>query len=69
MNTITTKSAWQALKQHHVDIGDMHLRQFFVENSQREKRWDLDATGLYLDDAKILINAKPVAYLAALAHD
>ncbi len=69
MKTVTSRPAWQALVQHHAGIGNMHLREFFAEDSQRGRRWHVEAAGLYLDYAKNRINPDTVALLAALARD
>ncbi len=61
--------AWQALKKHHGDIGDRHLREIFAADPQRGTRLTAAAAGLYVDYSKHRITGETLALLIRLAEE
>ncbi|MEO8838469.1 MAG: glucose-6-phosphate isomerase, partial [Herbaspirillum sp.] len=66
-SNLTTHPAWQALLEHHKQIGGLHLRQLFADDVQRGPRFSLEAAGLYLDYSKNRITAETLKLLQQLA--
>ncbi len=73
MTTASTKpiatSAWRALKKHHDEIGELHLRDMFAVDRTRGDRLALEAVGLYFDYSKNRINDDTLKLLLQLAKD
>jgi glucose-6-phosphate isomerase len=69
LQVASTRPAWQALLQHHGQIGSTHLRQLFDADPQRGTRYTASATGLYLDYSKQRINDQTLDLLTALARN
>ena len=61
--------AWQALTAHHLQTGQMHLREWFATDAQRGWRYTLEAAGLYLDYSKNRIDDGTLKLLVALATE
>ena len=55
--------AWRALRAHHADVSDLHLRDAFAADPDRAARYSADACGLHLDYAKnrIQFGGRPIA--------
>ena len=66
--SLTTTSEWQALRQHHADVGDRHLRDLFADDPARGERLTVDAVDLHLDYAKHRVTATTIDLLVALAE-
>ncbi len=62
-------SAWRALKKHHDEIGELHLRDMFAADRGRGDRLALDAVGLYFDYSKNRINDDTLKLLLQLANE
>ncbi|HTZ64466.1 MAG TPA: glucose-6-phosphate isomerase [Solirubrobacteraceae bacterium] len=63
------RKSWQALKRHHAEIADVHLRDLFAGDSGRGERLTAEAAGLYLDYSKNRITDETVSLLVALAEE
>jgi glucose-6-phosphate isomerase len=61
--------AWQALAQHHEQIGDEHLRDLFAANPERGERFLAEGAGLILDFSKNRIDEETLRLLIELARD
>ncbi len=66
---LTTRPAWQALRKHHEQIGERHLRELFAEDPERGERLVAEGAGLYLDYSKNRITDETLALLVALAEE
>jgi glucose-6-phosphate isomerase len=65
----TSDSAeWQALAEHHREVGDRHLRDLFAEDPGRGTDLTVRAGDLYLDYSKNRLTRETVRLLAALAE-
>ena len=62
------RDAWAALRRHHEQIRDVHLRTFFAEGRKRGERLVLEAAGLYLDYSKNRVTEETLGLLLALAE-
>jgi len=65
---ITATAAWKALKQHHKDIADKHLRQFFADDPDRGRELTLTVGDLYIDYSKHRVTRETLGLLADLAR-
>jgi glucose-6-phosphate isomerase len=63
------RPAWQALEQHHAQIGEHHLRDLFAGDPGRGERLTAEGAGLYLDYSKNRITDETVALLIQLAQE
>jgi glucose-6-phosphate isomerase len=72
MATQTTRidqtAEWQALRYHHQELGDTHLRELFAADPARGETMTCEAGDLYLDWSKHRATAETVRLLAALAE-
>jgi glucose-6-phosphate isomerase len=64
---LTGLAAWSALRDHHAEIGGLHLRELFADDPGRGERMTLEAEGLYLDYSKNRITDHTIGLLADLA--
>ena len=69
MTRLTETAAWQALKAHHRDIADVHLRDLFAADPTRGETFTAEGAGLYLDYSKNRITAETVSLLVQLAEE
>ncbi|HET7266835.1 MAG TPA: glucose-6-phosphate isomerase [Oleiagrimonas sp.] len=69
MSSLTTSKAWKALETHHKAIARRHLRDLFVKDPQRARRFTAQAAGWRLDYSKHRIDETTVKRLMALARD
>ena len=67
MGTIDS-AEWQALAEHHRQVGERHLRDLFAEDPQRGTDLVVTAGDLYLDYSKNRLTRETVRLLAALAE-
>ena len=65
----TDTPAWQALKAHHAQIQDIHLRELFAADPGRADRFTLEAAGLNLDYSKNRITEHTMELLVKLADE
>src|SRR5580658_9490979 len=61
------RSAWMALKDHHLGIEGVHLRQLFAEDARRGERLAVEGVGIYLDYSKNRITDETLTLLLELA--
>jgi glucose-6-phosphate isomerase len=69
MSELTGSAAWRALRAHHVEIADVHLRDLFVADPGRGERFTADAAGVFLDYSKNRITDETLRLLLALAEE
>lgn len=65
---ITTTPAWNALRKHHQQIGETHLREFFADDPERGTRFTATVGDLYIDYSKHRITDETVRLLVDLAR-
>lgn len=58
MNSIDQINTWKALKKHHQEIADLHMRQLFDEDPQRFERFSLRLGEILFDFSKIALLKK-----------
>ncbi len=66
--SLTESPAWKALRAHHEQIRNVHLRALFRDDPGRGERLTVDAAGLYLDYSKHRVTAETMRLLIALAE-
>ena len=65
---IVATPAWSALQQHHDEIGDKHLREFFDEDPGRGTELALSVGDLYIDYSKHRVTRETLKLLIDLAR-
>jgi glucose-6-phosphate isomerase len=65
---IVATPAWSALQQHHDEIGDKHLREFFDEDPGRGTELALTVGDLYIDYSKHRVTRETLKLLIDLAR-
>jgi len=65
---LSERPAWKALRQHHAEIQNMHLRQLFGDDPRRGERFAFEALGLYFDYSKNRITDETIGLLLELAN-
>jgi glucose-6-phosphate isomerase len=65
---ITATPAWDALRKHHEQIGETHLRQFFDDDPDRGRDLTLELGDLYIDYSKHRITRETLRLLIELAR-
>ena len=65
---ITALSEWKACEAHSRDMQDIHLRDFFNQDSDRQTNFSLQVGDLYLDYSKNRITSKTLMLLNRLAN-
>ena len=65
---ITATSAWKALSKHHDQIVGTHLREFFAEDPDRGREFNITVGDLYIDYSKHRINRETLKLLTDLAR-
>ncbi|OBK11744.1 glucose-6-phosphate isomerase [Mycobacterium asiaticum] len=65
---ITATPAWDALRRHHDQIGETHLRQFFADDPDRGRELTLTVGDLYIDYSKHRITRETIQLLIDLAR-
>ena len=68
MSTLTLSSAWVALQAHQRNIAQKHLRELFVQDSQRFNKFSLKFNDILMDFSKHPVNTETVRLLIALAR-
>jgi glucose-6-phosphate isomerase len=66
---LTQRPSWQALEEHHGQIGTRHLRELFADDPKRGERLTAEGAGLYLDYSKNRVTEETVKLLVALAEE
>ena len=66
--SLTDWPEWQALIDHHREIGDAQLRELFAADPERGERMTLEVGDLYLDWSKNRVTDETMRLLAALAE-
>jgi glucose-6-phosphate isomerase len=65
---LVDRAEWQALAEHHCEIGVRHLRELFDGDPGRGERLVVEAAGLYLDYSKNRVTDETLRRLVALAN-
>ncbi len=65
---ISATSEWDALRKHHAQIGDTHLRQLFDDDPDRGRELTVTVGDLYIDYSKHRITRETVKLLTDLAR-
>jgi glucose-6-phosphate isomerase len=65
---ISESPEWQALSEHHRELGDVHLRDLFDQDPGRGRELTCRAGDLYLDYSKNRLTRETVRLLVALAE-
>lgn len=65
---ITATPAWNALRRHHDEIGQTHLRQFFADDPNRGREFTVTVGDLYIDYSKHRITRETIGLLVDLAR-
>ena len=68
MNSIDQINTWKALKKHHQEIADLHMRQLFDEDPQRFERFSLRLGEILFDFSKNRIVEETLVLLCDLAR-
>jgi glucose-6-phosphate isomerase len=68
VDPLRNRPAWTALTEHCTKIQNVHLRQFFAEDSQRSERFTIETLGLYFDYSKHRITEETLHLLIELAE-
>ncbi len=66
---LTSRPAWAALRAHHAEIADTHLRELFAADPERGQRLALEACGIYLDYSKNRVTHDTLRLLLQLADE
>jgi glucose-6-phosphate isomerase len=66
---ISATPAWNALRKHHDQIGETHLRQFFADDPDRGRNFTVTVGDLYIDYSKHRITDETVRLLVDLARE
>src|SRR6202000_579413 len=65
---ISATSAWKALGKNHDQIVGTHLREFFAEDPDRGREFNITVGDLYIDYSKHRINRETLKLLTDLAR-
>ena len=68
MNSIDQVNTWKALKKHHQEIADLHMRQLFDEDPQRFERFSLRLGEILFDFSKNRVIKETLTLLCDLAR-
>jgi len=69
MTQLTESAAWQALKTHHNDMKDVHMRHLFAQDKERFNRFSITFNGILFDYSKNIITDETKEKLIALAKE
>jgi glucose-6-phosphate isomerase len=69
MTTLTGSRAWEALRAHHAEVKDTHLRELFAKDAERGHRFAVEAVGIYADFSKQRITSRTLELLLSLAAE
>ncbi len=65
----TATAAWQQLKQHFVEMQQVHMRELFKQDTNRFERFSLHMDDILFDYSKNIITEKTVTLLLQLANE
>lgn len=68
MNSIDQINTWKALKKHHLEIADLHMRQLFDEDPHRFERFSLRLGEILFDFSKNRVIKETITLLCDLAR-
>lgn len=68
-STVTHSAIWQSLQQHHHDIQQQHMRDWFHQDPHRFERFNVSAAGLQLDYSKNRITEHTMTLLLQWANE
>ena len=68
MNSIDQVNTWKALKKHHQEIADLHMRQLFDEDPHRFERFSLRLGEILFDFSKNRVIKETLTLLCDLAR-
>ncbi|OGO34722.1 MAG: glucose-6-phosphate isomerase [Chloroflexi bacterium RBG_16_54_18] len=68
MTTLTGSPAWQALVEHYKEVGDLHMRDLFYNDSERFSKFSLQFGEILFDYSKNRITEKTIQLLVNLAR-
>ncbi len=68
MTSIVDSPEWKALRAHHADMKDVHLRTLFSDDPERGRTMTLEAEDLYLDYSKNRLTGETLGMLVAVAE-
>ncbi|GAA0399909.1 glucose-6-phosphate isomerase [Cocleimonas flava] len=66
---ITTNTAWKNVQQHALEMSEFHVRDAFVEDSERFKKYSIHLDGLLFDYSKQRITKETMELLFELAKE
>ncbi|MDP9135953.1 MAG: glucose-6-phosphate isomerase, partial [Actinomycetota bacterium] len=66
---LTERPAWKALRAHHREVRELHLRRRFAQDPGRAERMTAEAAGLFLDYSKNRITDETLALLVRLVRE
>jgi glucose-6-phosphate isomerase len=67
--TLRSRAAWKALEEHHDEVGERHLREFFSEDPGRGERLVAEGAGLFVDYSKNRVTDETLKLLIQLAAE
>src|SRR3954454_10556677 len=67
--SLTQRPAWAALRAHHAELADRHLRELFAEEPDRGERLSVESCGIYLDYSKNRVTDETLRLLRQLAAE
>lgn len=68
-STVTHSAIWQSLQEHHRDIQQQHMRDWFHQDPHRFERFNVCAAGLQLDYSKNRITQDTIELLLQWANE
>src|ERR1700754_231219 len=68
ISDITATPAWDALRRHHEQVGETHLRQFFDDDPDRGRDLTVTVGDLYIDYSKHRVTRDTLRLLIDLAR-
>jgi acetate kinase len=66
---LAQRPAWLSLEAHYKQIKNVHLRQFFADDPQRDTRFTIGDVGFYFDYSKNRITEETIRLLLELADE
>ncbi|CAJ1494520.1 glucose-6-phosphate isomerase [[Mycobacterium] kokjensenii] len=68
ISDISATPAWDALRKHHRQIGETHLRRLFADDPERGTAFTVTVGDLYIDYSKHRVTAETIRLLVDLAR-
>lgn len=68
ISDISATPAWDALRKHHRQIGETHLRRLFADDPERGTTFTVTVGDLYIDYSKHRVTAETIRLLVDLAR-